>query len=229
MRPGETERSFAHLYDTGGMRRTHLRGHTNILKRVLIHAGGFNLGLVMRQLIGAGTPRGLQGVWRPFSPRLMFMSAAQRRFAMITASHDAQPQITSPSTPGLGGTLRRTLLPVSLVVVALGIYGFLHVGSFLAREDALQEADAILVLSGTPMRRPLEAADLYTCRLRSADRAAPSNTGRRRACAGRTWNSVRRRRYARARRVFAAGRSGRGHCRSGANSSQHRCGGRHAA
>jgi len=55
------ERSFAHLYDTGGMRRTHLRGHTNILKRVLIHAGGFNLGLVIRHLIGVGTPRGLQG------------------------------------------------------------------------------------------------------------------------------------------------------------------------
>ncbi|MGD0291853.1 MAG: transposase [Candidatus Binataceae bacterium] len=54
------ERSFAHLYDTGGMRRTHLRGHTNILKRLLIHAGGFNLGLVMRHLIGRGTPRGLQ-------------------------------------------------------------------------------------------------------------------------------------------------------------------------
>src|SRR6266545_2534891 len=61
-RRGEyVERSFAHLYDTGGMRRTHLRGHTNILKRLLIHAGGFNLGLVMRQLIGLGTPRGLQG------------------------------------------------------------------------------------------------------------------------------------------------------------------------
>ena len=55
------ERSFAHLYDTGGMRRTHLRGHTNILKRLLIHAGGFNLGLVMRHLIGIGTPRGLAG------------------------------------------------------------------------------------------------------------------------------------------------------------------------
>ena len=55
------ERSFAHVYDTGGMRRTHLRGHTNILKRLLIHAGGFNLGLIMRQLIGLGTPRGLQG------------------------------------------------------------------------------------------------------------------------------------------------------------------------
>jgi transposase len=61
-RRGETiERSFAHLYDTGGMRRTHLRGHTNILKRLLIHAGGFNLGLIMRHATGIGTPRGLQG------------------------------------------------------------------------------------------------------------------------------------------------------------------------
>ena len=61
-RRGElVERSFAHVYDTGGMRRTHLRGHTNILKRLLLHAGAFNLGLVMRHLIGVGTPRGLQG------------------------------------------------------------------------------------------------------------------------------------------------------------------------
>jgi transposase len=61
-RRGQTiERSFAHLYDTGGMRRAHLRGHSNILKRLLIHAGGFNLGLIMRQLFGLGTPRGLQG------------------------------------------------------------------------------------------------------------------------------------------------------------------------
>ena len=57
--PGE--RPFAHLYDTGGRRRVYLRGHTNIRKRLLIHAGGFNLGLLMRQLIGVGTPRGLQG------------------------------------------------------------------------------------------------------------------------------------------------------------------------
>ena len=55
------ERPFAHLYETGGMRRVHLRGHANILKRVLIHTGAFNLGLLMRQLIGVGTPRGLQG------------------------------------------------------------------------------------------------------------------------------------------------------------------------
>ena len=55
------ERPNAHLYETGAMRRTHLRGHVNILKRLLIHTGGFNLGLVMRTLFGIGTPRGLQG------------------------------------------------------------------------------------------------------------------------------------------------------------------------
>ena len=55
------ERTFAHAYDTGGMRRTHLRGHANILKRVLVHISGFNLGLMMRRLFGVGTPRSLQG------------------------------------------------------------------------------------------------------------------------------------------------------------------------
>ena len=57
-RRGElVERSFAHCYDTGGMRRTYLRGHKNILKRQLIHIGAFNLSLILRQLLGAGTPR----------------------------------------------------------------------------------------------------------------------------------------------------------------------------
>jgi len=57
------ERSFAHCYDTGGMRRTHLRGHENTLKRLLIHAAGFNLGLVLRKTMGIGTARGLQGLF----------------------------------------------------------------------------------------------------------------------------------------------------------------------
>jgi transposase len=61
LRGERLERPFAHLYETGGMRRVHLRGHTNILKRLLIHTGGCNLGLLMRQLTGVGTPRGLQG------------------------------------------------------------------------------------------------------------------------------------------------------------------------
>ncbi|HVT58732.1 MAG TPA: transposase [Thermoanaerobaculia bacterium] len=56
------ERSFAHCYETGGMRRTHLRGHRNILKRLLVHVAGFNLGLVMRKVFGIGKPRVLQGL-----------------------------------------------------------------------------------------------------------------------------------------------------------------------
>ena len=63
-RRGEfVERSFAHMYETGGMRRTHLKGRENILKRLLIHAGGFNLALVMRKLLGFGKPRRLQDVY----------------------------------------------------------------------------------------------------------------------------------------------------------------------
>ncbi|HSU69372.1 MAG TPA: transposase [Tepidisphaeraceae bacterium] len=63
------ERSFAHTLETGGMRRVYLRGRINILKRMLIHVGGFDLGLVMRKLIGKGTPRGLQGAfWCLFAP-----------------------------------------------------------------------------------------------------------------------------------------------------------------
>jgi len=61
LRGERRERPFAHVYETGGMRRVHLRRHTNIRKRLLIHTAGFNLGLLMRQLIGVGTPRGLQG------------------------------------------------------------------------------------------------------------------------------------------------------------------------
>jgi transposase len=55
------ERPCAHLYETGALRRAHVRGHENVLKRLLVHASGFNLGLMMRTLFGIGTPRTLQG------------------------------------------------------------------------------------------------------------------------------------------------------------------------
>ena len=45
----------------GGLRRVYMRGHTNILKHLLVHACGFNLGFLMRQQTGVGTPRSLQG------------------------------------------------------------------------------------------------------------------------------------------------------------------------
>ena len=53
------ERSFAHNYETGGMRRLHLRHRENIAKRVLIHSAAFNLGLLMRVKYGLIKPRRL--------------------------------------------------------------------------------------------------------------------------------------------------------------------------
>ncbi len=43
------------------MRRLHLRGRTNILKRYQVHVAALNLGIVLRSIIGLGTPRGFQG------------------------------------------------------------------------------------------------------------------------------------------------------------------------
>ncbi len=53
------ERSFAHVCDTGGLRRMTLRGLDKVKKRYVIHAAAYNLALLMRKLCGAGTPRGL--------------------------------------------------------------------------------------------------------------------------------------------------------------------------
>jgi transposase len=72
------ERSFAHCYDTGGMRRTHLRGQQNILKRLLIHVGAFNLSLIFRSLLGSGTPRELRNRQ---SSLLFVFSLLFRRFS----------------------------------------------------------------------------------------------------------------------------------------------------
>ena len=53
----DIERSFAHNLDRVGIRRTWLRGRENVHKRYLLHVAGHNLSLLMRQLIGAGTPK----------------------------------------------------------------------------------------------------------------------------------------------------------------------------
>ncbi len=65
MRGERAERSFAHLYETGRLRRTHLRGHENILKRLLIHGGAFNLSLLLRKELGAARRAGWQKRKRP--------------------------------------------------------------------------------------------------------------------------------------------------------------------
>ena len=73
------ERSFAHAYETGGMRRLHLRHRSNILKRLLVHIGGFNLGLVMLKLIGKGTPRGLRDLLSPLCRQVFSLTEVIRQ------------------------------------------------------------------------------------------------------------------------------------------------------
>jgi transposase len=53
------ERPFAHQYETGALRRVHVRGRKNVAKRVLVQAAAFNLALILRSITKAGTPRGL--------------------------------------------------------------------------------------------------------------------------------------------------------------------------
>ena len=96
------ERSFAHVYDTGGMRRTHLRGHNNILKRLLVHTAGFNLSLVFRRDIGKGTPRGLQGLKRQGEEALRRGSNAFGAFVnrLQNVIRRLQPKLTVLQTLG---------------------------------------------------------------------------------------------------------------------------------
>jgi transposase len=55
------ERSFAHCYETGALRRMYVRGADNVFKRVLVQAAAFNIGLLLRKLSGWGKPRQGQG------------------------------------------------------------------------------------------------------------------------------------------------------------------------
>src|SRR5204862_1596392 len=67
------ERSFALTLDRGGMRRAWLRGGENLRKRYLVHVAGYNLGLIMRLLVGAGTPR--EFLARASAPLLLLTTA----------------------------------------------------------------------------------------------------------------------------------------------------------
>src|SRR5229473_2122520 len=90
------ERPFAHMYETGGMRRVYLRGHQNILKRTLLHAGALNLGLLMRTLFGVGTPRGLQdrvaaffvALWSFVKPSETLWARLTRLYRLTTSNLD---------------------------------------------------------------------------------------------------------------------------------------------
>ena len=103
LRGERIERPFAHLYDTGGMRRTHLRGHKNILKRLLVHASAFNLGLVMRKLFGVGTPRRLQGRLTVLLSALLRLASALLAALPRFGGLRWQPQPSPWPTSGVTG------------------------------------------------------------------------------------------------------------------------------
>jgi transposase len=97
------ERSFAHTLETGGMRRTHLRGRENISKRMLVHVAGFNLGLLMRKCFGVGKPRCLQGrsaaLWAAFLALFDRIVGAVRLAGAIDAAFSPPRRCHLPPTP----------------------------------------------------------------------------------------------------------------------------------
>jgi transposase len=80
------ERSFAHCYETGAMRRVYVRGADNVLKRVLVQAAAFNIGLLLRTLSGWGKPRQAQGRFRCLPALLSAIFAAPAAFRVVSDS-----------------------------------------------------------------------------------------------------------------------------------------------
>jgi transposase len=98
------ERSFAHCYETGAMRRTHLRGHANILKRQLIHVCAFNLSLIFRLSLGAGTPRELRNQRAKLISTFIWLQIAL--FQLEQTAEDGQRGLRSSSGPIIAGRRR---------------------------------------------------------------------------------------------------------------------------
>ena len=100
LRAEHVERSFALTLDRGGMRRTWLRGRENVQKRYLIHVAGYNLGLIMRLLTGAGTPRQLRDAAAAWlgavaTPNggliFLFVVASDEKVALLVVSLQPDP------------------------------------------------------------------------------------------------------------------------------------------
>ena len=94
------ERTFAHCYETGGMRRLHLRGRDNVAKRAVIHGAAFNLGLLMRAFYGLGKPRSCSAAWRALIlavVRRLGGLASVCRVPALVRTIFAQPQPLPPA------------------------------------------------------------------------------------------------------------------------------------
>ena len=99
------ERPFAHGLETGGMRRVHLRGRENILKRFLVHYAALNLALILRQKFGQGTPRGLQDQSAAYFAAQIVLFCSQ----IVLQTHRQLVQLGIP----VWGTIRYDVTTVS--------------------------------------------------------------------------------------------------------------------
>ena len=101
-RSERVERSFAHVCETGGARRTWLRGIDKVRKRYLVSAMARNLGLLMRSLFGVGTARGLQGqggLADAVQFALFALQIAQRRLVTLGIAQLAPQKAKRPAEP----------------------------------------------------------------------------------------------------------------------------------
>ena len=95
LRSERVERSFAHTCETGGARRSWLRGLADVTKRYLMTAAAHNLGRVLRKLFGVGKPRALQGVWNRCA-RPEVVHATRLWLLMAFAPGTVRPRFASP-------------------------------------------------------------------------------------------------------------------------------------
>jgi transposase len=109
------ERSFALILDRGGMRRAWLRGRANIHKRYLIHVAGYNLGLIMRLLTGAGTQRELHARGAAYLFCIILLDGALLAIIAFTDKHPLEAAFNAHMPAEFPGAWRvrcRRLSPI---------------------------------------------------------------------------------------------------------------------
>ena len=94
LRSERCERTFAHVCETGGMRRTWLKGFIDVTKRYLIATAAHNLGRLLWELIGIGKPRSLQGLAALFSIWTLLESIAIRLCYQVQNDEAGSQQVS---------------------------------------------------------------------------------------------------------------------------------------
>ena len=134
-RRGEVvERSFAHLYDTGGMRRVHLRKRDNIAKRALIHAAAFNLSLILRQILRVGTARQAADLFVALYFAFLRLTQATETALATRASHAVGPSLSQEESISVVAPSNRDFIDGLLGMFAANTGGY--GGSHLRKIDA---------------------------------------------------------------------------------------------